>query len=159
MYPPPHYRLSPSVFIESRFGGICAPVVVFVQPPAHYLSVSRPALLGDTGPARSCALWTRSPSPSTSRRPLRRNSSRRRWRRCPIPPCCSPWRCRSATGSWRSTYPHPPLTGYGMFHSPIDMVWYVPLPHHLTHRIWYVLLGSVIVSLFGACWASQWCSG
>ncbi|CAB1344878.1 unnamed protein product [Coregonus sp. 'balchen'] len=69
---------------------------------------------GAASPVRSCASWTRSPSPSTSRRPPRRSSSRRRWRRCPTRPCCSPWRYRSSEARWPSTsHPHP-LTGYGM---------------------------------------------
>lgn len=49
-----------------------------------------------TNQAKSCALWTRSPSPSTSRKPQRQNSSKRRWRRCPTLVCCSLWSCRSS---------------------------------------------------------------
>lgn len=68
-----------------------------------------------TGPARSCALWTRSPSPSTSRRLQRQSSSRRRWRRWPTRLCYSPWRCRSVEGLLLSTYHRPLQTGYGKF--------------------------------------------
>ena len=73
------------------------------------------ATLVATGPARSYASWTRLPSPSISRKPLRQSSSRRRWRRCPTPPSCLLWKCRSSKGHWQSTSLRPPPTEYGKF--------------------------------------------
>jgi len=105
-------------------------------PPPLCVSPLPPGTWEATGLARSCALWTRSPSPSTSRRPQRRSSSRRRWRRCPTRPCCSPWRCRSVAGRWPSTSPRPPPTGYGScwsfwvpycVPSPLVQVVYIPV--------------------------------
>ena len=96
-----------------------------------------------TGPARSCALWTRSPSPSTSRRPRRQSSSRRRLRRCPTRPCCSLWRCRSVVGCWPSTSLRPPQTGYGScwsnyrcLHYYYRMAILVPKGHNTTPLWW-----------------------
>lgn len=71
-------------------------------------------MLGDTVPAKSCALWTRSQSQSIFRKPQRPSLSKRRWRRCPTPHCSSLWRCRSAEGLSLSIFRLLQQTGYGM---------------------------------------------
>lgn len=97
----------------ARFDGSTATLNLVCHFNILTLLVLNKVGLEATNPARSCASWTRSPSPNTSRRPQKRSSSKRRWRKCLTRPFCSLWRCRNSKECWLSTSPLHPLTGYG----------------------------------------------